>query len=275
MRDEQVEADVIMQIVDELQRPDSIGNTWYIASENYHYIKIDNVGDYEIMDGAIIRVKPVKTINKAFYTYLLGSAFGALLHQLQIIPLHASAVEINNKALLFSADSGYGKSTLCYAMQKAGGRILSDDVCPISISREKVPVVHAAYPQFKLKDDALERLEVAQHHIKTPVDIDKFAVSSDKDFKAGRVPLKAIIFLDWAEEQVTLKPVKYLEKILMFKKNIYRPFFVNDQDQVKYYFNIIGQIGDKTSFYSLKRPRESFLLDEVVQHIMTEIVEKQ
>ena len=275
IRDQEKNAEVVIQVVDKMQQPVPILNTWFTASENYHFIKIDGIADYEVIDGEIINVMPASGLNKDLNTFLLGSAFGALLHQRKVIPLHASAVEINNEAFLFSADSGYGKSTLCYALQKRGGKLLSDDVCAISLSPEKIPYVYTAYPQFKLKNDALKKLEVAERQIKSPIDNDKFAVLSDKVFETKKVPVKAIIFLDWAEEQVTLKPVKYLEKILMFKKNIYRPFFVNDQDQVKYYFNIIGQIGDKVNFYSLKRPRESFLLDEVVQHIMTEIVEKQ
>ena len=41
--------------------------------------------------------------------YLLGTAIGALLHQRGLLPLHASAVEVNGRAVAFIAPAGHGK----------------------------------------------------------------------------------------------------------------------------------------------------------------------
>ena len=51
---------------------------------------------------------------------LLNLVFGFILYQRDVNVLHASAVEINNKAVLFVGPSGSGKSSLSSLFSKIG-----------------------------------------------------------------------------------------------------------------------------------------------------------
>jgi len=51
---------------------------------------------------------------------------------------HASAVSFGEKALLFTADSGGGKSTLAALLVTNGGKLISDDFVPVSLDDPKV-----------------------------------------------------------------------------------------------------------------------------------------
>jgi hypothetical protein len=51
---------------------------------------------------------------------------------------HASAVSFGEKALLLTADSGGGKSTLAAFLVANGGRLISDDFVPVSLEDPKV-----------------------------------------------------------------------------------------------------------------------------------------
>ena len=88
--------------------------------------------------------------------FLLGSAFGALLHQRGLLPLHANAVEVDGKAVAFMGESGAGKSTLAAWFHDAGHRVLADDVCVIRFDEQQRPMACPGLPRLRLWQDAID-----------------------------------------------------------------------------------------------------------------------
>jgi len=98
---------------------------------------IRNVGVYLIESGNRIVVEPgfdVDPHSPDVRLFLLGAGLGYLCHQRGLLPLHASAVEIDGRAVLFTGVSGAGKSTLASAFLQRGYRLLSDDVVPVEMT---------------------------------------------------------------------------------------------------------------------------------------------
>jgi len=87
--------------------------------------------------------------------FLLGSAFGALLHQRGMLPLHANAIEIGGKAVAFMGEPGAGKSTLAAWLHDRGQRIIADDVCVVGFDGGKA-VARPGLPRLRLWREALE-----------------------------------------------------------------------------------------------------------------------
>ena len=102
---------------------------------------VPEVARYAIRGGSSIVVEPetadVPETNVRLF--LLGSAFGALLHQRGLLPLHANAVEIDGSAVAFMGASGSGKSTLAMWLCDQGFRILADDVCVVRFDAKWTP----------------------------------------------------------------------------------------------------------------------------------------
>lgn len=128
-----------------------------IALDEGVLLTIEDVARYWVRDGSRIDVEPVADCDpRNVRLFLLGSAFGMLLHQRGLLPLHANAIEINGKAVAFMGESGAGKSTLAAWFHDRGFPILADDVCVVSPSSDGA-TVSPGLPRLRLWLEALEQ----------------------------------------------------------------------------------------------------------------------
>jgi hypothetical protein len=90
-------------------------------------LNIPGAGRYLVRSGREIVVEPDSTgSERHLRLYLLGSVFGAILHQRGLLPLHSNAMEVGGRAFAFTGPSGAGKSlwrpgftimaTMCWQM---------------------------------------------------------------------------------------------------------------------------------------------------------------
>ena len=89
---------------------------------------------------------------------ILGAAMGVVLHQRGLPVFHASAIEIDGKAVAFLGGKMWGKSTMAAALHARGHRVIADDVMALSSSGLNGPVVLPAFPQLKLWPDSVASL---------------------------------------------------------------------------------------------------------------------
>jgi hypothetical protein len=117
---------------------------------------VPEVGRYAIRGGTSITIDPEdETPEKNVRLFLLGSAFGALLHQRGLLPLHANAIEIGGEAVAFMGESGAGKSTLAAWFHDHGYRVIADDVCVVRFNDQGKPVVSPGLRRLRLWQSAL------------------------------------------------------------------------------------------------------------------------
>jgi hypothetical protein len=92
-----------------------------------------------------------------FYMYLVGPVMGFLLRHRNITCLHASAVELHDRAVLFSGNVGYGKSTTAAALALRGTPVLGEDIVPLKLT-EGCYWAMPGYPRVCLWPDAVAKL---------------------------------------------------------------------------------------------------------------------
>jgi hypothetical protein len=120
-------------------------------------LTIPTVAQYRIEQGNRILVDGEADVpERNLRLFLLGSAFGALLHQRGLLPLHANAVEIDGKAVAFMGESGAGKSTLAAWFHDRGYRVIADDVCVVAFDVSGGAVALPGLPRLRLWRDALD-----------------------------------------------------------------------------------------------------------------------
>jgi hypothetical protein len=112
----------------ELPDPTASGATWQIAGKQF-LTRIPDIARFLLNDGSEIVVASESEASDAdIPVFILGTVFGILLHQREQIVLHASAVRVNGKAVLFCGSSNAGKSTLAAALAQRGYPLVTDGV---------------------------------------------------------------------------------------------------------------------------------------------------
>lgn len=90
-------------------------------------------------------------------TYLVGPVMGFVLRLWGILPLHASAIAVDGRAIALVGSQGAGKSTTAAAFAKMGFAILSEDVVAV-IEEGKRQMVQPGYPRVNLWPESAETI---------------------------------------------------------------------------------------------------------------------
>ncbi len=136
---------------------------WQTTTE-YFYLGIRDLAKYLVINGNQIIIETAHKFDPvALRIFLLGTVFGALLHQRNLFPLHASVVRKNRLTIGFAGKQGIGKSTIAACFVKHGYTLLTDDVCPMTITKDLIPFVQPGYPIIKLSKNSISLLHYENH----------------------------------------------------------------------------------------------------------------
>ncbi|MBV9931120.1 MAG: hypothetical protein JO013_09265 [Alphaproteobacteria bacterium] len=195
-------------------------------------LSVEDVGRFLIRDGARILVDPDPAgSERNIRLFLLGSAFGALLHQRGLMPLHANAVVLGGRAFAFCGHSGAGKSTMAAWFHDQGHPILADDVCVLGFDAAGAPLAYPGVPRLRLWREALEEFgRRADDYQRSFDDMDKYDVPiAGEGGAAEPVPLAAVYLLAKAEEGAAAGSIQRLTGIAAVDAlvaNTYRGFYL-------------------------------------------------
>lgn len=131
-------------------------------------------------------------------SYLLGPVLGLVLRLRGTTCLHASAVEIHGRAVIFPGEEGAGKSTTAAALARRGHAVLSDDVVALA-ERDGNFYVLPAYPYLSLWEDSVKMLYGAEEALPAfSPNFDKRMLSlgaQNLRFEKQALPLGAVFLL--------------------------------------------------------------------------------
>ena len=190
-------------------------------------LTIENVGRFLIRDGREVTIDPAPGASERnLRLFLLGSAFGAVLHQRGLMPLHANAVVIDGRAFAFCGHSGAGKSTMAAWFHDRGHPILADDVCVVGFDADTVPLAYPGVPRLRLWRQALEESGRFVDDYERSFDaLDKYDVPISSEDRTDPVPLAAVYLLAKAEEDAkagTIHRLAGIDAVETLVSNTYR-----------------------------------------------------
>ncbi len=110
------------------------------------------MGICTVSGGAHIQIlSSPNTAHETWTDAVLNDAMAVLLNQRGALVLHASAVAVDGHAVIFAAESGFGKSTTAAALSRRGHPVLSDDKVALYVDPAAQRVImYPTVPRLKL-----------------------------------------------------------------------------------------------------------------------------
>ena len=221
-------------------------------------LHVPDIARYGIDEGCRILVDPAEGASpRNIRLFLLGSAFGALLHQRGLMPLHANAVVVGDRAITFTGASGAGKSTLASLFHDRGYPLLSDDVCVIRADEAGRPVAYAGIPHMRLWRDSLERSGRTTQGYERALDgRDKYNVPARRGETPARMALGAIFVLKRAEEAqlVAIRRLRGAEALNAVLANTYRGRYIAALGNTQRHWSASVALVGRVPVLELERP---------------------
>lgn len=244
------------------------GPTWQIAGDQF-LLRIPGIARFLLTGGCEIAFETEKGMPAdEAAPFICGTVFGILLHQRRHIALHASAVEVNGKAVLFCGPSGAGKSTISAVLTRRGYPLVADDLCGIVLA--ETPMVHPDGRQLRLWEQAIAGLDLAANR-GAPVRrrLRKYYVEPDNS-ATNALPIGAVYALREARPPRVpgIERPNAVDAALLLRRNAYRPLLVTRTGQKAEYFKAAAAIADASAgIFHLTCPMDFAAIPEVVARL--------
>ena len=182
---------------------------------------------YEILKGREISVySPWEQPSEYEYLPLYGFAIASVLHQQKYLVLHASAVEIGQKAIIVLGGKTHGKSTLVAGLVRRGHRLISDDVVACCLHQNQFIVLPGS-PCIKLWPSAMEALGLSpEDHPKLFLETEKRNFCVANRFCPVNRSIGGAFLINYSEKH-ELVQLKSTEKLFYVLDNVYLNRFQN------------------------------------------------
>lgn len=261
--------------VDDIETPPELdeesGPQRFSATPGRCTLVFESIGTFLIEDGTRIRCDPVSdevVDSTGFRRIVKRQAMGILLHQRGDLVLHASAVNINDTAVVFFGTRGAGKSTTVAAFHARGYRVIADDVVAIRFAND-TPVVAPGVPNLRLLPDAADRVGVAYPSATKPSTRKQYVRAEGVD---SDLPLSTCYLLARGDrEEATVEPLSNREAFFEFLRHSYAVSLLTDTESQATHFRLSTRVIDRVTCKQLQRPDNLDALSEIIALVCDDV----
>ena len=231
-----------------------VGPTWQMSGDQF-LLRIPNVARFLVTGGSTVAFETENdTPAEDVAIFLVGTVLGILLHQRGHIALHASAVEVNGKAVLFCGRSRAGKSTMAAALSQRGYPLVTDNLCVVATAAA-TPMALPDGGRLRLWAQAIESLDLGTRR-SAPVrtHIEKYYVEpSSAAYEA--LPLGAIYVLRETRPPLTegIDQPHATGTPLLLMRHIHLPLLIRRMNREAAHFKAAIEIANAVGIFYLTR----------------------
>ncbi|WP_140485434.1 hypothetical protein [Flavobacterium sp. GSA192] len=226
-------------------------------NEDDFYLKVNEVANYRVQKGNIIKIFPHKNSDIAsIKLFLNGSVLGAILHQRATLPFHGSCFEYDQKGIMICGVSGAGKSSVTAAFCKNGAQFINDDITPVEITDESTTIIPIK-TKIKLWDDSLAKLDIVTNDLeKIRPSLEKFYLPVEKDFKKQQTLHHIFVLSTHTKNDFESFELEGMAKFNTLRKQIYRKIYLKGMPETeKKYFKQLFLLVKNVRVTRIVRPQ--------------------
>jgi hypothetical protein len=150
------------EVPSRLGRPDCIAPVFQTSGTGEYLLVLPGTGRVLVRNGNEITVQPdADPAGSNLSAILTGPIQAVLWHQRGLLPLHASVVIIDGRAVALCGPAATGKSTLAAILAARGCHVIADDIGVIDVRSNNDVLVSPGGARLQLWRDALAELGVA------------------------------------------------------------------------------------------------------------------
>jgi hypothetical protein len=240
----------------------------FSPAPNEDYLFWQHVGSFLVLGGRTILVDPSPAADERLLRlFVLGPVLAMLLRQRDYLLLHASAVAVNDEAVLFLGSAGWGKSTMAATLHDRGHRLVTDDVAALRVGGSR-PVLFPGFPQLKLWPEALVSLGDDPEKLpRCGPYFEKRARPVGHSFSSTPLPTKRIYVLDEGDTPEIL-PLGAQEALAELAHHTYVAMDIGSAS----HFRKCVDLANVATVCSLRRPKSLSQLPRVARLVEDDLV---
>lgn len=272
--DEIAEADAIIEAG---KVPETIPHEWesdegYLVGREEILVSIKGVARYLVQDGRrIIIQREPQAASELVRVFLYGAGFSTLLQQRRLMPLHAGAVVLDERAIAFCGATGHGKSTLTAALVARGFVALSDDKIVLRKSTEGL-LASPSPPVLSLHPTAAQT--TGQSHKNRVSDTKKFGKHCylvPDAFSHTPAALTHLFFVKWAGDGCShIEPLSPFQGLSELRKNLNLGTLTGPLGFEEDFMRWTQDVIENVRLFVLRRPKDfnklGAVLDQIIAH---------
>jgi len=276
-RDEEPEVDIQYgEVPENLDNKISSGILYESAKQKF-LLKLPNVGKYLATNGnqIIVDPKPGAT-NDEIRLFLLGSVFGAILHQRGYLPLHGSAVKIHNEAMVIIGNSAAGKSTLAASLDKAGYSLISDDISAILLKESGQCVILGGTPFLKLWKDTTDILYPNSSFSRVRPQIRKYRIPAAKiNIPSIQLTVLTVLKLTSINQgDFKIHSIYGANKFSVLRDHVFRDQMIKGMGIQESHFHLLSTLANQIELFHIERPSAPLKIVDLRNLVINEIINR-
>lgn len=240
------------------------------VSDRAVLVVFEPIGVALVKDGKEITLTPSeKAAPLAVRLFLLQQVMAMALWQRDYLLLHAGAVVLDEKAVVFMGGSGQGKSTMVAAMNALGCPALCDDVLAIEMKRNG-PMAQVGLTHLKLSEAARELAGVGLGEAQLIPDRSEKRLYALKSNAVEAAPLRAI-FLLVSGERIEFQEAPPARALIELVRQSYGAELVAPLGKAARHFEQCAEIARTVPIFVLSRPRDLSSLRAVARQVIERV----